>query len=99
MIQAFATLFFLSSMKFIGAVNDSMFASYVVNVHNKVISVVTYTDPTVVLFSGRHLPAVILSVAIVAIIISPPVLLLILYPTVCFRKSASYSSNQGGFSR
>ena len=37
-----------------GAVCDSVFAAYVVNMQGQVVTTVSYIDPTVVLFSHHH---------------------------------------------
>ena len=78
LIRAFATLFFLSFMKLMGAVCDSEFAAYVVNVQCQVVTTVSYIDPTVVLFSHHHIPVVALSVAILIFVHLPPTILLML---------------------
>ena len=92
LIQAFATLFFFSFMKLIGAVCDSMFASFVVNIQGEVVATVSYIDPTVVLFSHHHLPVVVLSVTILIFVLLPPTILLLLYPLACFQNVCAHFS-------
>ena len=89
LIQAFATLFFLSFMKFIGIVLDPFLFASIINMQNKVIYRVSYIDPMVTLFSHKHLLVVFLSAFILIFILLPPIMLLIIYPTKCFRKASS----------
>ena len=78
-IQAFATLFFLSYTKFIQLMYEALFISVVINDDGKVVSRVSHIDPTVSILIS-------LSVLILVIIIIPPLLLLIVFPTRLFRK-------------
>lgn len=73
-------------MKFIVIVNDSFFVSYVTNMRSQVVIVVSYIDPTVTLFSHTHLLLVFLAAFILIFILLPPILLLLVFPTTCFRK-------------
>ena len=90
LIQVFATLFFLSFIKLIGVSVELTFTTYVINIQNKVVARVSYIDPTVLVFSGRHLPIILLFTTVVSLFVLPPILLLILYPTSCFRKVSIY---------
>ena len=90
LIQAFATLFFLSFMKFIGIVNNTFMLSYVLNMKGQIMARVPFIDPTVTLFSFTHLSLVILSFFILFFLLLPPVLLLLLFPTTCFTKVSKY---------
>ena len=47
---------------------------------------VSFIDPMVVPFSRSHLPVVFLSALILFLILLPPTLLLLFYPTACFRR-------------
>ena len=86
LIQAFATLFFLSFVKFFGIVTDSMILTCVHDMNGRVIKTVYFTDHAVLPFSYGHLPIVFLSAIVLIFILLPPTLLLLLYPTCCFRR-------------
>ena len=86
MIQAFAALFFLSYTKFIVLMYEPLLISLVVNKENKVVSTVSYIDPTIYIFSHKHWYLLSLSLFILVFIILPPLLLLILFPTRLFKK-------------
>ena len=73
-----------------GAVCDTVFAAYVVNMQGQVVTTVSYIDPTVVLFSHHHIPVVALSVAIFVFVLLPPTILLMLYPFRCFQKASTH---------
>ena len=90
LIQAFATLFFLSFMKFLGIVNNTFMLSYVSNMKGQIVAKAPFIDPTVTPFGHTHLSLVILSVLILVFLILPPVLLLLLFPTTCFTKVSMY---------
>ena len=85
-IQAFATLFFLSYTKFIVLMYEALLISSVVNKENRVVSTVSYIDPTIFIFSRKHWYLLSLSLFILVFIIVPPLLLLILFPTRLFKK-------------
>ena len=86
LIRAFATLFFLSFMRFIGIVNSTFMLSYLFNTKGQLVKKVLFIDPTVTSFSRAHLLSVIFSAVIFLFLILPPVLLLVLFPTTCFTK-------------
>ena len=86
LIQTFATLFFLSFIKFFGLVSGSMIPIPVHNMNGEIHQTVSSIDPMVVPFSHSHLPVVFLSAVIVFFILLPPTLLLLFYPTACFRR-------------
>lgn len=88
LIQVFATLYFLSFMKFIGIVCDSTVAANVINMKGSVVLTVSYIDPTITLFSYPHLPVGLLAIIILMFFVTPPILLLVFYPTACFRKAS-----------
>ena len=85
-IQAFATLFFLSYTKFMLIMYEAFFISLVINEEGNVVSRVSYIDPTVPLFSQKHWYLISLSVVILLFFILPPSLLLIIFPTHLFTK-------------
>ena len=86
LIQVFATLYFLSFMKFIGIVCDSTVAANVINMKKSVVLTVSYVDPTITLFSYQHLPIGLIAMIILIFFVTPPTLLLVFYPTTCFKK-------------
>ena len=85
-IQAFATLFFLSYAKFIGLMYEALIISVVVNEKGEVVSKVSYTDPTVSFFGHKVWYLIFLSALILVIIVLPPLLVLIVFPTHLFQK-------------
>ena len=90
LIQAFATLFFLSFVKFFSIVSDSMIPTSVHNMNGEIHETVSFIDPMVVPFSRSHLPVVFLSAVILFFILLPPTLLLLFYPTACFRRLSKH---------
>ena len=90
MIQAFATLFFLSYSKFMLIMYEALLISLVINEEGNVVSRVSYIDPTVPLFSQKHWYLISLSLVILLFIILPPSLLLIIFPTCLFTKVSRY---------
>ena len=86
MIQAFATLFFLSYTKFMLIMYEALLISLVINEEGNVVSRMSYIDPTVPIFSQKHWYLISLSLVILLFIILPPSLLLITFPTRLFTK-------------
>ena len=86
LIHAFATLFFLSYVKFLGVLTNSMIPTSVYDMKGEIHQTVSAIDPMVVPFSHSHLPVVFLSAVILFFILLPPTLLLLFYPTACFRR-------------
>ena len=86
MIQAFATLLFLSYTKFILLMYEPLLLSTVENPMQKVVTRTTYIDPTVPIFNSKHLFLIALSVVIFIFIILPPILLLLIFPTRLFNE-------------
>ena len=78
LIQVFATLFFLAFIKFVGVLVDLMFSTNVFNMDNKVVATVSYIDPSIALFSSRHLSIIFLLSVIIISFLLPLVFLLIL---------------------
>ena len=85
-IQAFATLFFLSYAKLIVLMYEALFISVVTNEKGEVVSRVPYIDPTVSIFSHKHWYLISLSGIILVFIILPPLLVLTVFPTHLFQK-------------
>ena len=86
LIQVLATLFFLSFAKFIILMCEPFLITQVFNMQSETVTSVTYIDPTVIPFSHKHMPLIFLSAIILIFIVSPPTILLAVYPTRCFRK-------------
>ena len=86
MIQAFATLLFLSYTKFILLMYEPLLLSSVDNHKHQVVTMTIYIDPTVPIFNSKHLFLIVLSVVIFIFIILPPKLLLLIFPTRLFNK-------------
>ena len=53
-IQAFATLFFLSYTKFMFLMYEALLISLVINEEGNVVSKMSYIDPTISIFSRKH---------------------------------------------
>ena len=85
-IQAFATLFFLSYAKLIALLYEAFYISVVNNEKGEVVSSLSYIDPTVSIFSHKHWYLISLSGIILVFIILPPLLVLTVFPTHLFRK-------------
>ena len=86
MIQAFATVLFLSYTKFILLTYEPLLLSSVDSQKHQVVTRATYIDPTVPIFNSKHLFLIALSVVIFIFIILPPILLLLIFPTRLFSK-------------
>ena len=86
LIQVLATLFFLSFTKFIIIMCEPFLITQVVNMQRETVTRVSYIDPTVIPYSHKHMPVIFLSAIILIFIVSPPTILLAVYPTRCFRK-------------
>ena len=86
MIQAFATLLFLSYTKFILLMYEPLLLSTVDNQKHQVVTRTTYIDPTIPIFNSKHLFLIALSVVIFIFIILLPILLLLIFPTRLFNK-------------
>ena len=86
LIQAFATLFFLTYTKLIMSMYEALTMSTGFNEEGHVVTRVTYIDPKVSFFSHKHNYSIILYMFILVFLIMPPLLLLIVFPTHLFRK-------------
>ena len=85
-IQAFATLFFLSYAKLTGLMYEALYISAVTNEKGEIVSNLSYIDPTVSIFSHKHWYIISLSIFILVFIIIPPLLVLVVFPTRLFQK-------------
>ena len=86
LIRTFAALFYLSFTKFLIVVLESFIFINVNSMDGYVVATVSFIDPTVTLFSQKHIPLVTIAIFIVIFIISPPIMLLIIFPTTCCQK-------------
>ena len=81
MIQAFASLFFLSYAKLAFVFWEPLLW---IEIPGK--RFVTYIDPNVTYFSFKHNNLIILSVIVAVLGFGPPILILLVYPTLLYRK-------------
>ena len=89
LIDAFATFFLLSNMKFVGASFDLLFpvSVYQLNSTGHVThSWRLYFNATVPYFGEKHLPYAILAIAVLSLFALLPTLLLMIYPFRWFQK-------------
>ena len=89
-VQAFATLFFLSYTKFIALMYEALFISLVINEDGKMVSSFLYTDPTVATSNRKHWYLYSLSLFILFFIVLPPIAILITFPTCVFKKVSRF---------
>ena len=85
MIQALASLFFLSYIKLIILIYEPFLLSILTNKEGRVIRRMVYIDPTVPFLAQKYLYLISLSAFIFVFLFSPPLILLIVYPTSLFR--------------
>ena len=85
-IQAFATLFFLSYAKLTILIYEPLIMSVVTNKDGQAVASATFIDPTVAFYSHKHYYLISLSISILVFFILPPLLLLIVFPTCLFSK-------------
>ena len=89
-VQAFATLFFLSYTKFIALMYEALFISPVINEDGKMVSSFLHTDPTVTTSNRKHWYLYSLSLFILVLIVLPPIAILITSPTCVFKKISRF---------
>lgn len=88
-IDAFATFFLLSNVKFISISCDLLVPVHVFQLSSTGNLTSTWrvlTDPAVPYLGERHLPYAILGIGVLTLFVLLPVLLLTLYPFQCFQK-------------
>ena len=98
LIQAFATLFFISYAKILCLIFVPLIRSDFRNDRGQVLTKVTYIDPTITFFSYKHLYVISFCSVILFFIIMPPIILLIVYPTRLFEKVKSRLSQRQNLS-
>jgi hypothetical protein len=89
LIDAFATVYLLTNIKFQSACLDLLLPVTVYNLTdsgNWTYSLRLFYDGTVLYFGPRHLPYGIVAIVMVVLFAILPVLLLVLYPFRCFQK-------------
>ena len=86
MIQAFASLFFLSYAKLLYLISEAFFWNALSNSGGNVKVRILYTDPNVPYFSTKHILLMAFSVGVAVFVFLPPLLILIVYPTSLYRK-------------
>ena len=91
MIQAFASLMFLSLAKLSFFIWEIFVRTYFIDDKGKTIKVGLYIDPNVPYFSTKHILLMAFSVA-VALLFLPPLLILVVYPTSLYRKISHWIS-------
>ena len=87
-LKTFTTFFLLSFSKmFLISINLTLVVQPY-NVRGEVIhnSTVLLYDPSIMAFHSKHIPYVILAISTTVFFILLPILILLLYPTRCFRK-------------
>ena len=95
LVQAFSTLFFLSYAKLIFMVSVPFGVTFYINEYGQTINVnecgqsskgAPYIDPTIPFWDTKHIILMAFSISILLLVILPPILVLIAYPTKWFRK-------------
>ena len=92
MIQAFASLFFLSYARASYLIWETF--TWSVDLNNKDDRKITalYFDPNVPYWSTKHLLLVVFSMAVGVFVFLPPLLILVVYPTSLYRKISHWIS-------
>ena len=86
MIQAFASLFFLSYAKFTYITWEGFMLARKRGIKGEISTLILFTDPNVPYYSTEHLLLMILSVSVAIFIFLPPFIILLVYPTSLYRK-------------
>ena len=86
MMQAFSSLLFLSYAKINFFILQTWFWAVVVTKEGVVSRCFVYIDPNVPCLSNKHIYMIIFSAFVVIFLYSPPVFLLLIYPTSLYRK-------------
>ena len=86
LVQAFATLFYLSYAKLIFLTSMPFSVAYFVNEHGQSNKGAPFIDPTISFWHTKHIILMAFSISILLLVILPPILVLIAYPTKWFRK-------------
>ena len=87
LIDAFATFFLLSYVKFFSVSFDLLIPVNLQNVHGHTLNqTYVYYNATIPYFGKQHLPYAILAITVLILFTILPILLLCLYPCQCFQK-------------
>ena len=95
LVQAFATVFYISYAKLIFLVFVPFNGTYFANEHGIIRNVfVTYVDPTIPFAHPKHICLMVVSLCFLAFIVMPPIVVLMIYPTRLFRKLQNHLSSR-----
>ena len=86
LVDAFATFFLLSYLKFLSVSFDILTPTTVWDSRKVKQPTVLYYNGTVKYFSKEHLPYAVLAITVLLVFIFLPILLLCLYPCRCFQR-------------
>ena len=87
LIDAFATFFLLSYIKFFSVSFDLLVPANIHNVYGETLTqTYVYYNATIPYFGKQHLPYAILAITVLILFTILPILLLCLYPCQCFQK-------------
>ena len=86
LVDAFATFFLLSYVKFLSVSIDILTPASIWNVHNQQTEIVLFYDGTIRFFKGEHIPYAILAISVMCVFSFLPIMLLCVYPCRCFQK-------------
>ena len=86
LVDAFATFFLLSYVKFFSVSIDILTPAYMWDVYEVQQHPVLYYDGTVEYFGREHIPFAILAVCILVLFTFLPILVLCIYPCRCFQR-------------
>jgi hypothetical protein len=88
LIDAFATFFFLSSMKFFSASLDLLTPVWVYHLHpdDYTSTIRLWNSADIAYFGKAHLPYAILAIVVLCVFVLLPIIFLILYPLRSFQK-------------
>ena len=92
MIQAFASLFFLSYAKLTFLIWEIFLWCRYTDPSGKVTGIFLCIDPTVGYGSSKHVLLMTFSVAVAVFVFLPPLLILVVYPTSLYRKISHWIS-------
>ena len=92
MIQAFASLFFLSYAKVAYLIWETFTWSKGITIGGIGDETVLYIDPNVPYLSTKHVLLMVSSVAVAVFVFLPPLLILVVYPTSLYRKISNWIS-------
>ena len=88
-IDAYATFFVLSFMKFLSVSFDILTPAHLQQLNSKDITLVVYYDGSIDYFGKEHLPYAILAIIILILFIAVPLTVLFLYPFKFFQNFLS----------